>query len=61
MTTDNQTDLITVSQGYAAMFEFLVQFNNRYQSNDVAGLLTGLSTLNDGHPMDGVDWDQWLE
>ncbi len=59
--TTNTDDAITVGDAYAAMYEFLVRFYETYNSDDVATLLSGLSTLADGQPMDGAYWEEWIE
>jgi hypothetical protein len=43
------------------MYEFLVRFYETYKSDDVATLLSGLSTLGDGQPMDATYWEEWIE
>jgi len=59
--TTNQQDAITVGAAYAAMYEFLKRFNKTFKSGDVATLLTGLSTLPDGRPMDNAYAEEWIE
>jgi len=60
MTTNRETS-ITVSTAYVAMYDFLERFQETYQSDDVAALLSGLSTLSDGQPIDQAYWDEWME
>jgi len=59
--TANPEDTITVGAAYDAMYEFLVRFYETYNSDDVATLLSGLSTLSDGQPMDAAYWTEWIE
>lgn len=51
-------------QAYAAMFHFLQQLYLRTKSDDLGGLLGGMSMLQDGSPADpaiGSDWQEAVE
>jgi|GEM_PF-1031553 len=56
-----QNNLITSTEAYAAMYEFLDRFNTTYKSDDVAILLSGLSIASDGQPMDQGYLQEWNE
>lgn len=51
-------------QAYIAMFHFLEQLYLRTKSDDLGGLLGGMSVLQDGSPADpavGNDWREAVE
>ena len=52
---------LTTEQVYTAMFSFLDDYYNRTKSDDVGGLLGGMSLMNDDKPMDMAIWRDWLE
>jgi len=58
---DDQQTMITTEQAYAAMYAFLVHFNETYRSDDIGNLLHGLSTHTDGCPMDAAHTINWEE
>jgi hypothetical protein len=60
MENDAETRL-TTRQAYLAMFEFLRRCYERGPSDEIGGLLGGLSLLPDGGPADlavASDWDE---
>ena len=57
----NSEPLLTSRLAYLCMFEFLRRYYERGQSDEVGGLLGGLSLLADGQPADSayaLDWEQ---
>lgn len=55
---------MTDKQAYIAMFRFLEKVYMRTKSDDLGGLLGGLSILGDGSPADPAvveDWQQAVE
>jgi hypothetical protein len=55
---------MTEKQAYAAMFRFLEQLYLRTKSDELGGLLGGMSMLEDGFPADPAivnDWRQAVE
>lgn len=50
---------MTEQQAYAAMFHFLEQIYERTKSDDLAGLLGGMSLLTDGSPADPAITNDW--
>jgi hypothetical protein len=51
---------ITIQQGYRAMIDFLENYYDRTQSDDVGGLLGDLMLLEDGTSADSAAWEDWL-
>lgn len=57
---DNSTQQLPTSrQAYLAMFEFLRQYYERGQSDQIGGLLGDLSLLSDGSSADAAQWLNW--
>jgi hypothetical protein len=52
---------MTEKQAYAAMFHFLEQLYKRTQSDELGGLLGGMSMLEDGSPADPAIFTDWQE
>jgi hypothetical protein len=55
---------MTSKQAYAAMFHFLEEVYLRTKSDDLGGLLGGMSILDDGSPADRAiiaDWQEAVE
>ena len=55
---------MTDKQAYTAMFHFLEQAYKRTGSNELGGILGGMSLLEDGSPADSAmteDWRQAVE
>lgn len=52
---------MTDMQAYAAMFRFLDQLYLRTKSEELAGLLGGMSMLDDGSPADPAIVNDWRE
>ncbi len=50
---------MTDKQAYAAMFRYLEQLYVRTKSDDLGGLLGGMSLLEDGSPADPGVADEW--
>lgn len=63
MTTANNFsgDVLTSKDAYVAMYAFLMKFNSTFKSDDVEILLTGMSTAQDGRPMDDAYLIEWNE
>ena len=55
------TQEITVRQAYLAMFEYLRRYNERSQSDEIGGLLGGLSLLADGGSADPAALRDFLD
>ncbi len=55
--------LMTPRQAYLAMFEFLRQYHHRglRESDEIGGLLSGLSLLADGQPADAACASDWAQ
>ena len=51
--------LLTPRQAYLAMLEFLRRYYERGQSDEIGGLLGGLSLLGDGQPADPAQTADW--
>jgi hypothetical protein len=56
----NENDKITVKAAYAAMYKFLEHEYELTNSNDIAGLLGGMSLLENGNTADPAIWVDWL-
>jgi hypothetical protein len=52
---------LTEKEAYEAMFAFLEQLYNRTKSDDIGGLLGGMSILPDGDTADPAIRYDWLE
>jgi hypothetical protein len=55
-----KSERITVHEGYLAMFNFLEHYYGNTKSDEIAGLLGGLSLLADGSPIDPGFKQEWL-
>ena len=53
-------DLLTVTEAYAAMYTFLDRIFAATHSDELGGLLGGMSLLPDGNPADPAAWSDWL-
>lgn len=51
---------LDIQEAYNAMFEFLANYYERTQSDDVGALLGSMSLLGDGKPADPAIWQDWL-
>lgn len=51
--------LLTPRQAYLVMFEFLRQYYERGQSDEIGNLLGNLSLLSDGSSADPPQWTDW--
>ncbi len=51
---------LTMNQAYLAMFSFLENYYLQTKSDDVANILTGLSLMTDGVPLDQGFYREWL-
>jgi hypothetical protein len=58
MITEN--DKISVKTAYAAMYKFLESEYEMTKSDDIGGLLGGMSLLEDGSAADSAAWSDWL-
>ena len=54
-------DVLTKREAYAAMFTFLEEIYRRTQSDDLGGLLGGMSLLADDGTADPAVWTDWEE
>lgn len=52
---------MTEQQAYAAMFYFLKQYYERGKSDEIGGMLGGMSLLADGSPADPAVWRDWMD
>jgi hypothetical protein len=57
---NNVSGLLDNDTAYAAMYEFLVDYYKRTNSDDIGGLLGSMSTLADGGTADPAIWHDWL-
>lgn len=55
------SNTITIEQAYKAMYLYLEALYDMTGSDDLAGFLGGMSTLEDGKPVDSAIWSDWLE
>ena len=51
--------ILTPRLAYLCMFEFLRQYYERGHSDEIGGLLSDLSLLEDGHPADPAQESDW--
>jgi hypothetical protein len=51
--------IMTDEQAYAAMYHFLEQLYNSTKSDDLGGLLGGMSLLSDGSAADPAIQSEW--
>lgn len=58
---NNKEQVISVKQAYLAMYEYLLQLYNRNGSDDLGGLLGGMSLLPDGSTADPAAWGDWMQ
>jgi hypothetical protein len=54
-------DSLTEKEAFLAMFAFLEGYYETTKSDDVGGLLGGLSLLGDGSTADPAYWQEWQE
>lgn len=54
-------DMLTTKQAYFAMYKYLEHLYEMTNSDDLAGFLGSMSTLQDGMPADPAIWEDWLE
>lgn len=54
-------DKLTVQQAYAAMYWYLSNLYEATRSDELGGLLGGMSLLSDNKPADPAIWDDWLK
>ncbi|MEO1211089.1 MAG: hypothetical protein AAFX78_16305 [Cyanobacteria bacterium J06638_20] len=52
--------MLNEKDAYLAMFSFLENLYKRTKSDDLGGLLGGMSLLEDGSPADPAMWNDWL-
>jgi hypothetical protein len=53
-------DTLTLKEAYAAMYEYLKQQQDLMASDELGGLLGGMSLLADGMPADPAVWADWM-
>jgi hypothetical protein len=56
----NENDKITVKTAYIAMYKFLENEYHLTKSDDIGGLLGGMSLLENGSTADPAAWGDWL-
>ena len=54
-------NMITIKEAYKAMYIYLECLYEMTGSDDLAGFLGGMSTLQDGSLADEAVWGDWLE
>jgi hypothetical protein len=54
-------NMITIKEAYKAMYIYLERLYEMTGSDDLAGFLGSMSTLQDGSLADEAVWDDWLE
>ncbi len=52
---------LTEKEAYAAMYAYLDTVYDRTKSDDLGGLLGGMSTVGDCETADPAVWHEWLE
>ncbi|MGK7882703.1 MAG: hypothetical protein AB4060_21770 [Crocosphaera sp.] len=52
---------LTEKQAYLAMIEFLDDYYQQTQSDEIGELLGSLQLLEDGKPADPAMWEDWLK
>ncbi len=52
---------LTEKQAYLAMIEFLDDYYEQTQSDEIGELLGSLQLLEDGKPADPAMWEDWLK
>lgn len=52
---------LTEKEAYEAMYAFLEQIYETTESNEIAGLLGGMSFLPEGSTADPAIWSNWIE
>ena len=57
----NENDKISIKEAYTAMYAFLENEYSLTNSDDIGGLLGGMSLLQDGTTADPAAWDDWLQ
>jgi hypothetical protein len=52
---------VTTEQGYAATYHFLDRLYFRHKRDDLGGLLSDMSLLPDGNPIDAAVFEDWQD
>lgn len=52
---------LTAEESYKAMYIFLSRLHDMTHSEDLAGFLGSMATLDDGRPVDAAIWEDWIE
>lgn len=53
-------DTLTIKEAYVAMYAYLRMLHELTGSEELGGLLGGMSLLEDGTPADPAVWSDWL-
>jgi hypothetical protein len=51
---------LTPKEAYYAMYSFLNELHEKYEFDQLGGLLGGMSVLEDGSTADPALWNDWL-
>jgi len=51
---------LTLQQAYTAMYAYLVELYERFGFDQLGGILSGMSLLEDGATADPAIWNDWL-
>jgi hypothetical protein len=54
-------DTLTLREAYAAMYAYLERLYEVTGSDELGGLLGGMSLLGDGTTADPAAWDDWMK
>jgi len=57
----NKNTKLTLLEAYSAMYKFLENEYEMTGSNDIGGMLGGMSMLDDGGTADPAAWEEWLK
>jgi len=52
---------ITVKQAYIAMYIYLTYLQKNTKSDDLEEFLGSMAIMENGLPVDGTIWDEWLD
>ena len=53
------TKILTSKDAYLAMYSFLKDHYQRTKSDEIGSLLSSMSLMRDGLPMDQACWSEW--
>lgn len=56
-----EDDKLTVLEGFQAMYAYLEAHYSRVKADEIASVLSDMSTLEDGSTADPAAWKDWLD